>query len=243
MRNAGRGRRRRRHHRDRHADGAVAVGAVRRRGRRARRSRCGASCSRTRTSTTSAAPRRSRTRRCYGIAADERRCSTSAMPIDGVQGVHARVRRGVRRPRRARHAAGHPPRRRRRAAHAARRGAARDRPHRGRPASCSSPTPTCCFAGDLCFFGVTPLAFQGDPAVWADVLDAVAELADVIVPGHGPVGGDAEVRELAGLPAALRRGLDPARPVGRVARARPRDAINIERARCSPTGATSCRRC
>jgi cyclase len=36
------------------------------------------------------------------------------------------------------------------------------------------------FAGDLCFFGVTPLAFQGDPKMWADVLDAVAELADVI---------------------------------------------------------------
>ena len=52
------------------------------------------------------------------------------------------------------------------------------------------------FAGDLCFFGVTPLAFQGDPATWADVLDAVAELADMIVPGHGPVGGEAEVREL-----------------------------------------------
>ena len=42
------------------------------------------------------------------------------------------------------------------------------------------------FAGDLCFFGVTPLAFQGNCAVWADVLDAVAELADTIVPGHGP---------------------------------------------------------
>src|SRR5262249_33555390 len=28
------------------------------------------------------------------------------------------------------------------------------------------------FAGDLCFFGVTPLAFQGDPDMWADVLDA-----------------------------------------------------------------------
>ena len=39
------------------------------------------------------------------------------------------------------------------------------------------------FAGDLCFFGVTPLAFQGDPAAWADVLDVVGELADVIVPG------------------------------------------------------------
>ena len=55
-----------------------------------------------------------------------------------------------------------------------------------------------CFAGDLCFFGVTPLAFQGDPAAWADMLDVVVELADVIVPGHGPVGGEAEVRDLQG---------------------------------------------
>jgi len=52
------------------------------------------------------------------------------------------------------------------------------------------------FAGDLCFFGVTPLAFQGDPATWADVLDVVSELADTIVPGHGPVGGAAEVAQL-----------------------------------------------
>ena len=52
------------------------------------------------------------------------------------------------------------------------------------------------FAGDLCFFGVTPLAFQGNPATWADVLDVVGELADTIVPGHGPVGGDAEIRAL-----------------------------------------------
>ena len=53
-----------------------------------------------------------------------------------------------------------------------------------------------CFSGDLCFFGVTPLAFQGDPTEWADMLDAIVELAEVIVPGHGPVGGEAEVREL-----------------------------------------------
>ena len=52
------------------------------------------------------------------------------------------------------------------------------------------------FAGDLCFFGVTPLAFQGDPATWADVLDVVSELAATIVPGHGPVGGAAEVTQL-----------------------------------------------
>ena len=76
-----------------------------------------------------------------------------------------------------------------------------------------------CFAGDLCFFGVTPLAFQGDPATWADVLDVVVELADTIVPGHGPVGGERRGAGPAGLPAALRRrGDDPARPVGHLAR-------------------------
>jgi cyclase len=52
------------------------------------------------------------------------------------------------------------------------------------------------FAGDLCFFGVTPLAFQGDPATWAAVLDTLADLASLIVPGHGPVGGETQVNEL-----------------------------------------------
>ena len=90
-----------------------------------------------------------------------------------------------------------------------------------------------CFAGDLCFFGVTPLAFQGDPAVWADMLDAVVELADMIVPGHGPIGGETEVRELQ---AYLRHCVDaadggprspPAR--GTAWLERERDAINVER--------------
>lgn len=90
------------------------------------------------------------------------------------------------------------------------------------------------FAGDLCFFGVTPLAFQGDPATWADVLDAVTGLADTIVPGHGPIGGEAEVRELQaylrhcvaadGDPAAI-----PAGPWDGWLE-RDRDAINVERA-------------
>src|SRR3954465_10737537 len=52
------------------------------------------------------------------------------------------------------------------------------------------------FAGDLCFFGVTPLAFQGNPANWANVLDVVGDLAETIVPGHGPVGGETEIKEL-----------------------------------------------
>jgi cyclase len=91
-----------------------------------------------------------------------------------------------------------------------------------------------CFAGDLCFFGVTPLAFQGNPAVWADVLDAIADLASVIVPGHGPVGSDAEVRELqAYLRACVNADGDPsAIPPGPwdTWLERERDVINVERA-------------
>jgi cyclase len=87
-----------------------------------------------------------------------------------------------------------------------------------------------CFAGDLCFFGVTPLAFQGDPATWADMLDAIVELADTIVPGHGPVGGEAEVRELQTYLRHCVAGTIPAGPWdGWLDRAE-RDPINVERA-------------
>ena len=98
-----------------------------------------------------------------------------------------------------------------------------------------------CFAGDLCFFGVTPLAFQGDPAAWADVLDVVVELADVIVPGHGPVGGERRGARPAGLPARVRRGRRRRR-----ARSRPDHGTRGSTAtatrstssapRCSPSG-------
>jgi cyclase len=92
------------------------------------------------------------------------------------------------------------------------------------------------FAGDLCFFGVTPLAFQGDPSTWADVLDAVADLAELIVPGHGPVGGEQEVRQLQQY---LRCCVDvalgdtpgiPPGPWDTWPERDPRDAINVERA-------------
>ena len=90
------------------------------------------------------------------------------------------------------------------------------------------------FAGDLCFFGVTPLAFQGNPAVWAEMLDAIADLAGVIVPGHGPVGGEAEVRELQGYLHACvdAHGDVHAIPPGPwdTWLERERDAINVERA-------------
>lgn len=50
------------------------------------------------------------------------------------------------------------------------------------------------FAGAMCSFGVTPLCWQGDPARWADELDRLAEMAPIIVPGHGQIGGVEELR-------------------------------------------------
>lgn len=90
------------------------------------------------------------------------------------------------------------------------------------------------FAGDLCFFGVTPLAFQGDPAAWAEVLGPVADLASVVVPGHGHLGGEADVVVLrdylaACVAAAGRPGAIPPGPWdGWIER--DRDVVNVERA-------------
>jgi cyclase len=90
------------------------------------------------------------------------------------------------------------------------------------------------FAGDLCFFGVTPLAFQGDPRAWADVLDAVVGLATTIVPGHGPIGAEADVRALQGYLRACvdANGDEHAIPAGPWDSwlERDRDAINVQRA-------------
>jgi cyclase len=90
------------------------------------------------------------------------------------------------------------------------------------------------FAGAMCSFGVVPLAYQGNPARWADALDDLVGLGDVIVPGHGPVGGEKEVRVLQDyLRACVEAGGDPGRlPPG------PWDswpgaehhAVNVERA-------------
>jgi cyclase len=86
------------------------------------------------------------------------------------------------------------------------------------------------FAGDLCFFGVTPLAFQGDPATWADVLDAVADLAAIVVPGHGPVGGEDEVRALQAYLRHCVEGSIPPGPWDAWPERAERDPINIEKA-------------
>ena len=85
------------------------------------------------------------------------------------------------------------------------------------------------FAGDVCSFGVTPLAFQGDPAAWIEVLGAVGDLAERIVPGHGPIGGEAEVADQQQYLAACVAGSIPPGPWDTWIE-RHRDDINIERA-------------
>jgi cyclase len=86
------------------------------------------------------------------------------------------------------------------------------------------------FAGDLCFFGVTPLAFQGDPATWAATLDVIGDLATTIVPGHGPVGDAADVQVLADYLRHCVAGSIPPGPWDTWPERAERDPINIERA-------------
>lgn len=99
------------------------------------------------------------------------------------------------------------------------------------------------FAGALCSFGVTPLAFQGDPAAWADTLSAVGDLASVIVPGHGPVGGPDELlAQQAYLWACVEAEGDPsAIPAGPWDHwpGRDWDEVNVERAALLAQGDTN----
>ena len=60
------------------------------------------------------------------------------------------------------------------------------------------------FTGDLCFFGVTPLALQGLLSSWIAALDDLIALEPaVVVPGHGPIGGVADVATVRDHLAAL----------------------------------------
>jgi len=52
------------------------------------------------------------------------------------------------------------------------------------------------FAGAVASFGVVPMAGLGDPAAWISALDTLLEWGEIIVPGHGPIGGEEEVRDL-----------------------------------------------
>ncbi len=99
------------------------------------------------------------------------------------------------------------------------------------------------FAGASASFGVTPLAFDGDPAAWAATCDALLMLGTTIVPGHGLPGGEADVADLRDyLLACVAVDGDPsAFPAGPWDKWSDRrfDAVNIERAARLARGDTS----
>jgi len=54
-----------------------------------------------------------------------------------------------------------------------------------------------CFAADVLFVGVTPVMWAGPTANWITALDRILALdVELVVPGHGPIGGPAEVELL-----------------------------------------------
>jgi cyclase len=79
------------------------------------------------------------------------------------------------------------------------------------------------FMGDIAFFGVTPLNGSGFVQDWIKVCDSVLQdpQVEVIVPGHGPVGGKNELIEmrdyLALLLRAGRKAFDAGISAGRAA--------------------------
>ena len=62
------------------------------------------------------------------------------------------------------------------------------------------------FAGDLAFYYVTPLAFQGHVSGWIRVLDRIQAMdIETVVPGHGPVGSKRELAQVRQYLALMRR--------------------------------------
>jgi cyclase len=68
------------------------------------------------------------------------------------------------------------------------------------------PTERVLFAGDIAFHYVTPLAFQGHVGNWIKAADRLLDYdADVIVPGHGPIGTKSDLRRMRDYLALVRR--------------------------------------
>lgn len=62
------------------------------------------------------------------------------------------------------------------------------------------------FAGDLAFYYVTPMAFQGNVGNWIKVADRILKMdVETIVPGHGPVGSKKELRDMRAYLIYIRR--------------------------------------
>ncbi|MDH3301493.1 MAG: hypothetical protein OES24_13395 [Acidimicrobiia bacterium] len=95
------------------------------------------------------------------------------------------------------------------------------------------------FAGAFASFGVTPLGHDAYPTEWIAGLRGIAGAGVTVVPGHGPVGGAADVEDLiAYLEACLSTPTDRALPSGPWDRWTDRrfDPVNVDRARLLAAG-------
>jgi glyoxylase-like metal-dependent hydrolase (beta-lactamase superfamily II) len=62
------------------------------------------------------------------------------------------------------------------------------------------------FGGDVAFWYITPAAHNGHVSRWIEAIDRILALdVDIIVPGHGPVGGKRELLETRAYLELLRR--------------------------------------
>jgi len=61
------------------------------------------------------------------------------------------------------------------------------------------------FAGDIAFFYVAPFCQNAHPSNWIEICNKIEQMpVDRIVPGHGPLGGKAELAEMRGYLALLK---------------------------------------
>ncbi len=62
------------------------------------------------------------------------------------------------------------------------------------------------FAGDIAFYYVAPFAHNGHVTKWMEMVDKIQRMdVDLIVPGHGPIGGKKELAEMGEYLATFRR--------------------------------------
>lgn len=90
------------------------------------------------------------------------------------------------------------------------------------------------FCGALASFGVTPLAYDADPAAWIASLNHVLELGSTIIPGHGMPGGAGDIVDLIGYLTACIEAEGQPQAIGPGPwdswTDRRFDAVNVERA-------------
>jgi glyoxylase-like metal-dependent hydrolase (beta-lactamase superfamily II) len=92
-----------------------------------------------------------------------------------------------------------------------------------------------CFAADVLFVDVAPVMWAGPTANWIAALDSILALApEIVVPGHGPVSGRAEVEILRAYLEWLEAAAGPRLAAGRSVPATARELLSSREYRDAP---------